>query len=183
MNTFLGLPAHPLLVHLPVVLLPLTAVGVVLLVARRAWCERYRWVVLGIGVIGTVGAILAAQSGEGLEEQLRAKEGTAAVQAIHDHTEAGDLARTVAIVFLAALAAYVVIPWLLERSARRAAGHETSSPGREGQAKATPRWLRVVLSLIVIAAASASTVTVIEAGHSGASRAWEEFATHGSAGG
>ena len=43
MDNITGLPAHPLLVHIPVVLLPLAAIGVVFLIVRRTWYVRYRW--------------------------------------------------------------------------------------------------------------------------------------------
>ena len=34
MKTFLGLPAHPLFVHLPAVLVPLATIGVIILAVR-----------------------------------------------------------------------------------------------------------------------------------------------------
>jgi hypothetical protein len=42
-DTISGLPAHPLLVHIPVVLLPLAALGVVGMALRSSWHRRYRW--------------------------------------------------------------------------------------------------------------------------------------------
>jgi len=168
MNSITGLPAHPLLVHIPVALLPLTALGVAVLVARRAWYERYRWAVLVVGAIGTLGAILAASSGESLEAQLRANEGANAVRQVHDHAQAGDLARTLAIVFFVALAAYVTVPWLIERRSHTTGA--TSAP-------ATPRWLHTVLTAVIAATTVASMVSIIDAGHSGAGQAWAEFDT------
>jgi hypothetical protein len=49
MDTLFGLPAHPLLVHMPIVLIPLAAIGVVVMLIKPAWHQRYRWVVLGMG--------------------------------------------------------------------------------------------------------------------------------------
>lgn len=169
MDTITGLPAHPLLVHIPVVLLPLAAIATVALIARRAWYERYRWVVLLMGAIGTVGAFLAAASGESLEAQIRAKEGADAVRELQDHAGAGDLARTLAIVFFVALAAYVIVPWLLDRRA------PTAPTGEAPISTNTPRWLRASLSVVVVATAVASMASIVDAGHSGASRAWDEF--------
>ena len=40
-DSFLGLPLHPLVVHGAVVLLPLAALGVIALVLRSAWRERF----------------------------------------------------------------------------------------------------------------------------------------------
>jgi uncharacterized membrane protein len=170
MDQISGLPAHPLLVHIPVAMLPLAAFGVIILLARKAWYERYRWAVLFVGGVGTIGAILAASSGEGLEKQMRAKEGAEALREIHDHVEAGDLARALAIVFFVVLALYVVGPWYLDR--RNAQAAAAGRPERDA-----PRWMRPVLMVAVAITAVASMVTIINAGHSGASRAWEEYNT------
>src|SRR4051794_38728701 len=94
-----GLPLHPLIVHIPVAMLPLAFLGVAVMMLRRTWYDRYRWAVLVIGAIGTLGAILAAATGESLESDVRRTEGGAALRSIHEHAEAGDLARTVAILF------------------------------------------------------------------------------------
>lgn len=166
MDQITGLPAHPLLVHLPVAMLPLAALGVVVLLARRAWYERYRWAVLVVAGIGTVGAMLATSSGESLERQLRDREGAAAVRAVHEHAEAGDLAQALAIVFFLVLAVYVILPWWLDRRAAASTGE----PRRSG-----PAWLRPLLMVAVAVSAVASVGSVINAGHSGASRAWDEY--------
>lgn len=63
-DTFLGLPLHPLLVHVPVVLLPLAAVAVLLLVARPRWRRAHAvptLAVLTLGALGTVGALLSGR--------------------------------------------------------------------------------------------------------------------------
>jgi uncharacterized membrane protein len=174
MDRISGLPTHPLLVHIPVGMLPLATLGVLVMLARVAWYERYRWAVLVVGAIGTLGAILAAASGESLESQIRNKEGAAAVRELHDHVEAGDMARNLAIVFFVVLALYVVLPWFLHRRADQA-GADASTP-------AMPRWLRPTLMAAVALTAVVSTVTIIDAGHSGASRAWDEYNTNSSGG-
>ena len=172
MDQISGLPAHPLLVHVPVAMLPLAALGVVVLLARRAWYERYRWAVLVVAGIGTLGAILAASSGESLEGQMRAKEGAEAMREIHDHVEAGDMARNLAILFFVVLAGYVVVPWFLDR---HAGSDDHRSPG--AATRSMPTWLRPALMVAVAVTAVASMVSIIDAGHSGASRAWEEYDT------
>jgi uncharacterized membrane protein len=169
MEKIFGLPVHPLVVHIPVAMLPLAVIGVGFMLVRRSWYERYRWAVLGIGAIGTLGAIIATSSGESLQERIGQKEGQAAARAIGDHAEAGDLARTLAIVFFVALAAYVLVPWYLHRRAA-AQGAETPPAADVG-----PRWLRPTLMVAVALTAIASTVSIVEAGHSGAGQAWEGF--------
>lgn len=173
MDRLFGLPAHPLIVHIPVAMLPLAAVGVLVMLLRRSWYERYKWAVLFVGAIGTVGAILAASSGEGLEKEIAATKGRQAVRAVHDHVEAGDLARTMAIVFFVMLALYVVVPWFLQRRA------DSSSESTEATDAAStgPRWLCPALMVGVAITAVVSMITIIDAGHSGAARAWDDYSS------
>lgn len=166
MDELFGLPSHPLVVHAPVVLLPVAALGVLVMLLRHAWYLRYRWAVLALGAVGTVGAIIAAGTGEELEERVERGESRAALQAINEHAEAGELARTLAIVFLVALAAWVLIPWFLERRA------EAATDADRPATRTT--WLRPALMVVCAAAAIGSVVTVVDAGHSGASSVWNE---------
>ncbi|MCB0973076.1 MAG: hypothetical protein KDB86_00800 [Actinobacteria bacterium] len=167
MDEISGLPLHPLVVHLPVVLLPLSAVAAVLLLLRTSWYERYRWVTVVICGIGTIGAFLATQSGEELEGDIRRNEGLDAVRGIHDHAEAGEAARNMALVFFLVLLAYALIPWFLERRKQRAAASDQTTAG-------LPTWVRPVLMVLVLLTAGISTLAVFKAGHSGAEQVWEE---------
>lgn len=165
MDSFFGIPAHPLLVHVPAVLLPLAALGVVVMVIRPAWHQRYRWAVLGIGFVGAVGAILAAGAGESLEERIEAKEGAAAAAGWEDHAELGETARLFGIIFFLVLAAFVLIPWYVERRAA------------QGNPITMPKWVSVALAVLVLAGSAGTVITVIQAGHSGAKAVWCETNT------
>ena len=77
MDKLFGLPAHPFLVHVPVVLLPLTAIGVMVMAIRPAWHQRFRWAILATGAEGTLGIVLAASAGEQLEGRSIRVEGQA----------------------------------------------------------------------------------------------------------
>lgn len=184
MDQISGLPAHPLVVHLPVAMLPLAAFGVVLMLIRRSWYERYRWAVLFIGAVGTVGAFIATSSGEALQKRIGEIEGPGAAEAIEDHARNGDLARTLAIVFFIALALYVLVPWFLERRSTGTAtivddgGRNVIADGTSAvvvRRDAGPVWVRPVLMVLVAVAAVASVASVIDAGHSGASSAWNGY--------
>lgn len=168
MDELLGLPAHPLVVHAPVVLLPLAVLGVAAMMVRPVWHARVRWPVLMITAAGTLGAIVAAGTGEGLEERVEDGASRDARRLIRDHADAGETARTLAIVFFVAVLAYVVVPWFLERRARRAAG---STEAADATASA-PSWLRPVLMVFVAATAVGSLITIVDAGHSGADSVW-----------
>ncbi|CAN5402414.1 hypothetical protein BH10ACT2_BH10ACT2_17760 [soil metagenome] len=173
MNTFFGIPAHPLLVHIPAVLLPLAALGVVVMVLRPQWHLRYRWAVLGVSLVGTLGAILAADAGESFAERIEAKQGFAAAARWDDHIEAGDTAQVFAIIFLVAVAIYVLVPFFVER--RAAAGR--TAPAEDAGKPATrfvPRWASLVMAVLVVGASIGTVTTVIIAGHSGAKSVWCE---------
>ena len=165
MKTFLGIPAHPLLVHVPAVLLPMAALGVIVMVLKPAWHHRYRWAVLGTGFVGTVGAVLAASAGESLGDLIVAKKGQAAADRWDDHVQFGETARLLALVFFVMLALYVLVPWFIERRAA------------EGRPIRAPKWLSPLLAVLVLVASAASVFTVIQAGHSGAKAVWCETMT------
>ncbi len=158
MEEISGIPAHPLFVHVPVVLLPLAAVLAIVLLIRRAWFERYQWVLLGLVGLGTLGAVLAASSGEELEEAGERGPGIGA------HAEAGELARNLSLVFLLVVVAWIVVPRILRR---RAASGGTSAP---------PAWLHWVLAGMTAVVAIGTVVAVIDAGHSGAEQVWRDEA-------
>jgi hypothetical protein len=165
MRSFFGVPAHPLLVHVPAVLLPLAALGVVVMLIRPAWHARYRWAVLAIGFVGAVGAILAASAGESFEHQIEATEGRGAAAGWQDHAAAGETARLFAMLFFIVLAAFVLVPWFLERRAK------------DASIATVPKWVSVALTVLVLAGSAATVTTVVLAGHSGAKAAWCDVAT------
>lgn len=70
LDSILGLPVHPLLVHLPVVLLPLAAAGLVALVAKPSWRPRFAVPLLGLLALGAVGALGAKLSGSPFSERV-----------------------------------------------------------------------------------------------------------------
>ena len=67
-DEFFGLPAHALLVHGAVVLLPLCAIGVILIAFIGSWRRKYGWLVLFGLFLATLFAYFAKESGENLAE-------------------------------------------------------------------------------------------------------------------
>ncbi len=168
MDTISGIPAHPLFVHIPAVLLPLAAILALIMLIKQAWFDRYKWVLLATAGLGALGAILAASSGESLEESIEKAEG--AQRAIREHAEAGETARLFGIVFFVVVAAWIFVPMFL---ARRRGGSGSTIDGATGT-PAQPKWMRPVIAGLVVLSAGAATITVIDAGHSGATSVWEE---------
>jgi len=165
MDTLFGLPAHPFLVHIPLVLIPLAALGVVFMVIKPAWHERYRWIVLAFGAVGTLGAILAASAGEAFADRIIDVAGPEVARTWEEHAERGETARNIAILFFIVLAAYVLVPWLLQR--------------RQSDATAMPagrmRTIRLPLAVLAIVGAAASVTTITLAGHSGSDAVWSDY--------
>jgi uncharacterized membrane protein len=165
METIFGVPAHPFFVHIPVVMIPLAAVGVLVMVIRQSWWERYKWATLVVAGVGMIGAIVAAGTGEELEEAV---ENTASRQLLRTHVEAGEVSRTVSIVFFLVLfAAVVVVPWLVRRR------FPAASADTKGSAR-TPRWLHGVVSIALVVTALGASWAMYDAGHSGAKSVWSD---------
>lgn len=146
-----GLPAHPLVVHAAVVLLPLAAITTLVCAAVPRARRPYAPVALGLALAATLAVGLAQGSGEELEEKVDETE------LIEEHTEHGEQVLPWAIGVSVAAAAVTAIP-LAER-------RRPSMPAR------TVTSVAVVVALIVGAGA---TWTVIDVGHSGAKATWDD---------
>ena len=160
LETLFNLPAHPLLVHIPVVLVPLAGLIALVMAFRTAWLDKFGWWLVGLTGVGMIGAILAAGSGEGLES-LQRKAETAARE---DHFELGEVARTLSIVFFLVVLAVVALRWYAKKK------------GGEGGAWSFIRSKTgaIVAAVVLVVSAGAATWTMAEAGHQGAKLAWCE---------
>ncbi len=115
-----GLPAHPLLVHVPVALIPLCAVGAIVIVVSPSWRQRIGWIVAALAGLAVVASQLAASSGEEFQEALDKES-----ELIHRHAELGETFVWFAIAFFVALLALMI--W--DTTQRRAqAGTGASDP-------------------------------------------------------
>ena len=149
-DTIAGLPVHILVIHAVVAFAPLAALLAIGYAVRPAW---RRWPVALLAVATGVGGFVAAESGEALERRLvGAGVGGEALDLIHEHAEAGDLARTVCLAFAAI--ALVAVRWLLR-------------PGRGGV-------LGLLVAAILVIASVAVTATVLIAGHKGSTAVWSQ---------
>jgi uncharacterized membrane protein len=160
-DTLAGIPAHPLIIHIPVVFIPLTLVVAIAAVAWRSRRRELSLVALGAATIGMLGAQLATMSGESLQEQLPRS------PLIHDHAELGDGARTLAIIVFLAAVAFAAREFR-DRLPRSAAGVARAA-GRPAAA--------VALSVVLLATSAAATAWTVRAGHMGAKAAWHDVAS------
>jgi hypothetical protein len=146
-----GLPAHPLVVHAAVVLLPLAAITTLVSAAVPRARRHYASVALGLALVATLAVGLAQGSGEALEEQVDETE------LVEEHTEQGERVLPWAIAVAVVAAAVAAIPVLARR--------RPSLPVRTVTAAV------VAVSLV---AGVGATWTVIDVGHSGAKATWND---------
>src|SRR6476620_3202187 len=144
-DSIAGLPLHPLVVHFAVVLLPLAALGIVLLVAVPTWADRFGWLTLGVLFVGTGAAFVAKESGEALATKVGAPAA---------HTSWGDQLPWLAVGLLILAGAW----WALHRTARKG-----------GLARSAASTVVGLLAAVMAVIVTAVTVIV---GHTGAQAAW-----------
>lgn len=160
LDKIFGLPAHPLLVHGAVVLVPLAALALIVTGWREAWRRAYYLPITLIAIGGAVAAFLAKQSGEPLEESIRR-----AGKHVGDHPEQGDTAFVSAVILAGALV--VLYAW------------QTWGDAIRERLNATRRFRLgsvsddVVLWVISLPAAAFALYAMIAAGHSGATLVWK----------
>jgi hypothetical protein len=153
-DTLFGLPAHPLVVHAAVVLLPIAAIALVVVAAIPRARRAYGPIVLGVAVAATIAVGLAQQSGESLEDSVKETE------LVEEHTEQGE----------------TVLPWAIGVTVVSAlVAAEPYTRKRLG----SPRIVTAVLVGASLIVGAGATWTVIEVGHSGATSVWNDVTDGG----
>ncbi len=96
-----GLPAHPLFVHVPVVLIPTTIVVAIVFVVKREWLSRYGIALALVSIVAMSSIFLTMQAGAALRAALHLQ-GQAAVL-ISEHSHAAHILAIVYVAFTATL--------------------------------------------------------------------------------
>ncbi|MDX2678354.1 DUF2231 domain-containing protein [Streptomyces sp. NY05-11A] len=153
-----GLPAHILLVHFVVVLVPLTALALVLCVIWPKAAQRMG-VVLPLLALGTLVSVpLTTQAGEWLEGHVDSN------ALVRRHAELGDgLLPWAGGLFLLA----VVVWWASGRAA-------ASGSGASGGTRWSGAPVRVAAAALSLVVAAGAVVDVYRIGDSGAKAAWQD---------
>ena len=161
MTTVNGLPAHVLLVHAIVVLLPLSALLLVLTALWPAARAKLAGPNAILSVLVVVLVPITTEAGEWLERQV------AGTPLVHTHTELGDTAIWVAI----PVAVLAVLVWWRRRETVRTAD-AGAKPRRTFLGPASTA-VTVVLTALSIAAAGAAVFDIYRIGESGAQASWQ----------
>jgi hypothetical protein len=155
-STIFGLPAHPLVVHAVVVLVPLAALSGLVVAVWPAARARYAPLALAVATLALISVPIATHTGEQLESHVRPS------AFVERHTEMAD-----------GLLPFMGLLWLglvaLIVARRMSAGWS--------------RYLAGVAAVVAVAGAIASGVQVARIGDSGARAAWHGVATSGSVSG
>jgi uncharacterized membrane protein len=96
-----GLPAHPLFVHVPVVLIPTTVVVAVVFMGKPEWLTRYGIALALVSIVAMSSIFLTMQAGAALRAALNLQ-GQAA-KLISEHAQAAHILAIVYVIFTATL--------------------------------------------------------------------------------
>lgn len=183
MTTLNGLPAHILLVHAIVVLLPLTAVLLVLCVFWPVARQKLAGANALLSLLVVILVPITTDAGEWLERRVPAS------QLLRDHTELGDSA----LFFAIPVAVLAIVVWWRQRESvtveSQALEQESAAAGGSTQVKSRAALRRtylapaskavtMVVAVLAVLAAGASIYGIYRIGDSGAQATWQgKFST------
>ena len=151
-----GLPAHPLVVHAAVILLPLAAVLTLVCAAVPRARRAYAPLALALALLAVLAVGLAQGSGEALEEQVDETE------LVEEHTEQGER----------------VLPWAIGVAVSAAAVASLPLLARL-RPELPARAVTIAVVAVSLVAGVGATWTVVEVGHSGAKATWNDVGDDG----
>jgi len=144
LGMFAGLPLHPLLVHSAVVLVPLVAIGALVMSYLPSFSRRHGKIILILAVIAQISVFLAKMSGEAFAEILDKN--------VEKHAELGEITPLVTL----PMVALIYLRWRMDRS-----GSTFGSVA-----------IRRLTSVALVIASLVSIIVIVLVGHSGASSVW-----------
>jgi hypothetical protein len=161
-----GMPLHPLIIHVPVIGIPLALLLAALFAfpRTRAWA---RWP-LGLTVLGSAAATFAArESGEALKASLGLQPGNPVGDLIERHEALADQLFYIMLGYaVIAVAAVFLVP------PRDAPAGEGASPVRSNRGP-----LGLVMLLLLLAAAAVALVWTVRVGDIGSRAVWNPNST------
>lgn len=165
MLTVDGIPAHPLVIHAVVVILPLAAAGTLLVAARQVWRRQLGPWVLLLAVIGVGSVPVALETGSQLAQSFGGGSELVAI-----HAQRASTLLFPAVLYLLLLIATIVL-------GRRADAATGDAPGAAHAvatrtATGTPQRVTVIVGVLAALAGIVVTGLVVWIGHAGATAVW-----------
>jgi hypothetical protein len=151
-----GLPAHPLIIHVPVIFVPILGLAALAAAARPAILARHGVLLGGFAAVSLAATLLAVGAGEAFRDD-RAAQGGPISDLLREHAEAGENLRLVMIGFTLV----IVLAMLAHRLPGSAVGRLLATGP-----------LALILRGLIAVFAVAAIFFVIRTGHLGAKLAW-----------
>src|SRR5579875_3303497 len=157
-----ALPAHPLFVHVPVVLIPTTIIAAIVCMVRTEWFARYGIALALVSIAAMSSIFVTMQAGAALRGALDLT-GRAA-QLISEHSQAAHILAIIYVVFTAVV--------IVAFAAQRISGGMPTGLGIVDRLLA-PRALFTALRVVLVLLALAAAGMVFRVGDLGAKAVWQ----------
>jgi hypothetical protein len=157
-----GLPAHPLFVHVPVILIPVTIVAAIVCMVKTSWFSRYGIALAVVSIAAMSSVFLTMQAGAALRGALHLH-GTAA-HLISEHAQAAHILAVVYVVFTAVL--------IITFAAYRISGGMPTGLSILDRVL-SPRGMFTGLRLVLVLLSLGAAVLVFRVGDLGAKAVWQ----------
>ncbi len=157
LDKLFGLPAHPLIVHAAIVLVPLAALGTLAIAFWPTARRRIGWIVVAMAFVGTVSCYAASKSGEALQED------TPRTEQVLKHTGQGDGAAFFGFGVFVGSAGVMGLDLVKRR--RDAEGLEWTTGLRN---------VGVAVGVLAVVLSIGGAARIVQVGHSGADAVWNE---------
>jgi hypothetical protein len=144
-----GLPAHPLIIHVPVIFIPILGLAVLAVMFKFGWFARYGVLVAAFSVVSLAATLLAVGAGEAFKEDREQRFPNMPDPTLHDHEDAGITVRLIMLILTALLVGLLF-------------------------ARRLPRAVTLTLRVLAVLFALGAVVMVIRTGHLGSKMAWGE---------
>jgi hypothetical protein len=157
-----GLPAHPLFVHVPVILIPTTIVVAVVFMFKREWFSRYGIALAVVSIVAMSSIFLTMQAGAALRAALHLQ-GPAA-RLISEHSQAAHILAIVYVLFTATL--------IVAFAAQRISGGMPTGLGIVDDLL-SPGWIVTGLRVVLVMLSIVAGYMCFRTGDLGAKAVWE----------
>lgn len=157
-DEFLGVPAHPLAIHAPLVLIPIAAVVAVVFVVRSDWRRRIGWIAPAVVLVFVAMLFVAKETGQAAVDDDNV------FGDVDRHRELADTTFMMSIVWLVlAVGLTAWDRWGGIDRARALSADIVVPPGDR---------IAAVLSVLAAIAAIVTTIWLLRTGHAGSESRW-----------